>query len=509
MYSVLVVDDEAPVLESYSYMISQRNEEFLLCGAVQSGAEALALAQKTPPDIVVMDIAMPGIDGLDTIREMQRLLPESVYILSTAYERFDLAQRAIPLHVFAYLVKPVSKKTFLQTLEDARAHLEVRSHSLEQRLEAVQISAEALAREEQNFLLLLTWKSIDRTQWEKYKQLFRFQSDSGYVLAVRFGNRIGGGGERQRPGRNELLRVAGKFERRCRCLWTEYTGLFLLFVPECAGQGSSEGYLRKILQEELPPETGFQVGRGSVQPFDRLFISCDEARRGCLQDEGGINDSFVVQDQELRKLRRMAARAHSLDDIYHQACRCWDQEFSLFPFPLAKARLVGFFTLLLDDLERRVGNQEAARQAGDPAEQILSIETRQEWDAWAARTLGLIITLGRDASLQNLPQPLQRAVQYINAEYARPLHLAQLAELSGVSTGHLSRLFSEWLGTTFNDYLNRCRLTAAEGLLRENRLSVKEIAFTVGYQDPNYFGRTFKRYKGVSPSAYGSSGGTI
>lgn len=512
MYSVLVVDDEAPVLESYSYMISQRSQDFTLCGAVQSGAEALVLARKRSPDIVVMDIAMPGIDGLDTIREMQRLLPESVYILSTAYERFDMARRAIPLQVFAYLVKPVSKQTFFRTLDDACQHLEARTHSLEQRIEAVQIGAEALVREEQNFLLLLTWKSLDRSEWDRYRQLFRFHADSGYLLAVRFGRGSRGGlegWEPWRPGRDELARVAEKFARRCRCLWTEYTGLFLLFVPECGGQDSSEGYLRTILQEELPPGATFLIGRGSLQPFDRLFVSCDEARRGCARKEGEAEDSLAARDEELRELRRAVGRARSLEEIHSRASRCWDQQFGRFPFPQVRIRLAGFFMLLLDDLERRTGNLEVSRQVGDPAEEICSIETRQEWDAWAARALGLIIRLGRDPALQNLPQPLQRAVQYIEADYARPLSLALLAELAGVSTGHLSRLFSDWLGTTFNDYLNRCRLNAAEELLRENRLSVKEIAFTVGYQDPNYFGRIFKRYKGVAPSAYGSSGGMV
>jgi two-component system response regulator YesN len=93
VYSVLIVDDEEPVLESYSYLIETALDDFEISATARSGTEALAAAHQRRPDVVLMDIAMPGMDGLDTIREMQHEFPEALYILSTAYERFDLAQR--------------------------------------------------------------------------------------------------------------------------------------------------------------------------------------------------------------------------------------------------------------------------------------------------------------------------------------------------------------------------------------------------------------------------------
>ena len=161
MYSVLIVDDEEPVLESYTFLVQEAGEDFTVCGTARSGEQALALAQRSRPDIVLMDIAMPGMDGLDTIKELQRSFPETLYILSTAYERFDLAQRAIPLGVFSYLVKPVSRKRFMETLQQARKHLDQQEDSLTHLLNEAHTNVEILAREEREFLLRITREGLD------------------------------------------------------------------------------------------------------------------------------------------------------------------------------------------------------------------------------------------------------------------------------------------------------------------------------------------------------------
>jgi len=123
MYTVLIVDDEEPVLSSYGFLLESGIEGFSLAGKARSGYEAIKLMYELRPDVVFMDINMPGLDGLDTIAEVHDKFPDVVFVLSTAYERFDLARKAIPLGVHAYLVKPVTKKTFIETLEGIRATL--------------------------------------------------------------------------------------------------------------------------------------------------------------------------------------------------------------------------------------------------------------------------------------------------------------------------------------------------------------------------------------------------
>ncbi len=116
MYQVMIVDDEEPVLDSFAYILEKDVTDFALCGKARSGIEAVNMIQKLSPDLVFMDIQMPGIDGLEAIRQVRQLVPNTIFILATAYERFDIAQKAIPLGVFSYMVKPVSRKMLLDEL---------------------------------------------------------------------------------------------------------------------------------------------------------------------------------------------------------------------------------------------------------------------------------------------------------------------------------------------------------------------------------------------------------
>ena len=99
-----------------------------------------------------------------------------------------------------------------------------------------------------------------------------------------------------------------------------------------------------------------------------------------------------------------------------------------------------------------------------------------------------------------LPPPLQKAISYIHSHYSEPIYLGSVADACSISTGYLSHLFSEQMDTTFVNYLNRYRIDRAEELLKEKKLSIKEVAYRTGYQDPNYFSRIFRKIKNLSPS---------
>ncbi len=493
MYSILIVDDEEPVLESYTFMIGSREDQFSLAGTARSGSEALSVAQRSRPDIVIMDIAMPGLDGLDTIKELQKAFPETLYILSTAYERFDLAQRAIPLGVFAYMVKPVSRKRFLETLQDAASHLDQRQEGLSRRLEEVMTSAETLRREEENFLLLTTWQSLEENEWQRYRRLFRFSSDLGRIMFLE----VETADRQERSG--YYPGVIQVIQRRYRCLATEYLGRLLIYLPATEDVQQLERYLPGALKDVLPRDTPWRSGTGSCRPYHELYLSCAEALAAFPLHSG--EQEVHQRHREVKELRRNVARAGTFDQGYAPCAAYWNGVFHENPFPVARARMVALFTLLIDDLLVRSGEAALLSLGGDPAVEIASLHSRHEWDAWAGRMLRMIIDAG-NAGRKELPVPLLRAVDHIRGHYTEPLQLSRIAELAGVSPGYLSRLFPEHLDATFNDYLNSIRLDRAEELLIENRLSVKEIARATGYQDPNYFSRIFKKFKGQSPSAY-------
>ncbi len=447
----------------------------------------MAVAQAQRPDVVLMDIAMPGMDGIDTIRELQREFPDTLYILSTAYERFDLAQRAIPLRVFAYLVKPVSRKRFMETLFRAKDHLDAERSRLNQRLEEVEQGAAALSREEDNFMLLLTWKPMDDATWARYRRLFELNSDAGVVVAIDL------------PDRSLYPKVVDKIERRYRCLWREYMHRLLVYVAESVGPETLERYIRGIIEGLVGFSSSVAVGVGSRRTYDELFRSCDEALAALPAAEESSRQVRTVRDLG-RGLQRAVARARSADDAVTRYEMLSDEVFAVESFPVAKNRVASALERLLEAFDDRVGDGSVSLSIADPVADVAGLETRQEVDAWAQRVVRRIVEEQNRRIGSGWPEALHRAVLHIENHFAQPLTLAGVAEHCGISAGYLSRAFSEHAGTSFNDYLNSIRLETAQGMLKEGHHSVKEIAYAVGYHDPNYFSRIFKKFKGVSPT---------
>ena len=121
---------------------------------------------------------------------------------------------------------------------------------------------------------------------------------------------------------------------------------------------------------------------------------------------------------------------------------------------------------------------------------------------WSLATFNRIYTMTRGKRTGQFPVPLVRALAFIETSFERQIQLSEVADAAHVSTAYLSKLFSDHLGSTFVDYLTEIRVGHAEQLIRENRLTVKEVAYAVGYQDPNYFSKIFRKTVGMSPSMY-------
>lgn len=494
MYSVLIVDDEDPVLESYAYLVDSALEDFIVCGTARSGSEALTIAHRERPDVVLMDIAMPGIDGLDTIRELQHEFPDVLYILSTAYERFDLAQRAIPLRVFAYLVKPVSRKRFLETMFHAKDHLDEQRDRFDTGKSDGRQSEEEIEHDSAEFILQLSWRSFDETAWARYRRLFNLSGDGGIVVAVEVSSR------ELYPG------IAQRIGLRYRCVWSEYMSRLLVLVAEQVSPEELRQFVTEAAGRVSGPADRIAVGVGSRHRYDELYRSCDEALSALPE----IDDSEQLvrcHRAMVRDFARQIARARSIDDVESGYRALLEEVFSSSEYTVAIHRISALAERLLEELGQRIGDTDISNGRIDPARELPALESLPEIDAWLRRVLRWIIRTQSDRAGEMFPAVLAQATRYVDTRYASPIQLSTVAEYCGVSTGHLSRLFSEHLHSSFTDHLNTIRIDAAEQLLRTTRQSIREIAYAVGYHSPNYFSRIFRKHKGVPPTEYPRTGG--
>ncbi len=489
MYQVMIVDDEEPVLDSFAFILSKDVTDFALCGKARSGPEAISKIQELIPDLVFMDIQIPGIDGIETISQIRNKYPNIVFILATAYERFDIARKAIPLGVFSYMVKPISRKALLEVLEKVKNHLDgLRERDL-RRLEDVELLQKTRDERKNSFLSSLIWGNPDEKEWGKISRLFSLNSERGLLSLIEAVGDIPEGNKIKLYGS-----VTEKIQYKYKCLGTVVNGRLLMFIPEEQKLDNLDCNLKSILNEYN--QYNFITGQGGIYHFSALHTSFSEAFKP-FTAAAKREKSYSAEQERVKMICRSILDPDSTD-AHHLFEDYWSEIFNSMSFPVAQGKMIALFTLLLSKFDSRLLS--VSNFTIDPAEEIMGLKSIAEWIEWSSGNINRLREVSRINQNQLCPRPLSAAMSYIRENYKKPLQLSLVAEECGITGSYLSRLFKEHLGITFIDYLNRFRLNKAIILLEEKKYSIKEISYLVGYQDPNYFSRIFRRHMGISPS---------
>lgn len=478
MYRVLIVDDEEPVLESYSFILKSGVPGFELVGKARTGYEAINLVYELKPDVVFMDINMPGIDGLDTIEQINKKFPHIVFILSTAYERFDIAFRAIPLGVSEYLVKPVSKQTFIGTLEKIRTKLDALHSQADLSFTSI----------EEQFIKEIVWNYIDDSQWQRLKQKLHLASDTGLILAIKFKSMID----------SPFLELKMHLLHRYKILFSQINNIGIYFFsgkiePELVIVDTQKALSKLSLSSE-----DYSLGVGSCQNSSELFESCSEAFANLAHSKEF--EQTPSRDQLIEIRKKMGVE--DLPKIIELFDEWWNTLLSTFGFIHSKYVMISFFSLLIDDSTDCFKNVESKTLPFNPAIEIPNLESLHEWKQWSISALTWIWRASRQKRTGDLPIPLLKALSFMEANYARSIQLQDVAEHAGVSTAYLSKLFSDYTQTTFAGFLTDLRINNAKKLLSLGSMNIKEISNAIGYSDPNYFSKVFVKVVGLTPSEY-------
>jgi two-component system response regulator YesN len=489
MYRVMIVDDEEPVLDSFSFIFSKYVTDFTLCGNARSGTEAINEIKEKTPDLVFMDIQMPGLDGIETIKHLGPLFPDIIFILATAYERFDIAQKAIDVGVFSYLVKPISRRKILEELEKVKKYLDQRKIVNDSLLDDEHLREKTKNEIQRRFLSSLIWKNPDDDSWSEFARLFSINSERAAIYLV------GGIQSLSKDFRNDLYRqITQTIQYRFNCLSTILGDKLLVFFPEERQMKDLETQFREVLDRYT--QYNLILGTGNVCHYSELTRSYSMAFLPFSDSESTRNGKTGGQQKIESVFKGILTSEREKGE--EQFKNFWMEIFKNDIFSVAKGKMVALFTLLLQYLDHYILIN---RQFYiDPAEEIMPLETMEEWQIWVAESMKELFNLLEMKKSHSYPKPLKKALSFIAENYKNQIQLTSVAEECMVTGSYLSRLFTEHLGMKFIDYINSYRINHAVRLLREDNISIKEVSYLVGFVDPNYFSRIFRKYMGVAPS---------
>ncbi|MFZ5859503.1 MAG: response regulator transcription factor [Spirochaetota bacterium] len=546
MKRVLVVDDEMPIVNGLLLLFKRYFQtEYTVVGVAQSGREAIEKAKELAPDIILMDVQMPGITGLDAIRELSRQKSATAFILVTAYERFDIAREALSMGVCDYLLKPVSRERLEIALRVASDYLD-RSRLFDKReLEFRDRQQRLVPLIRTAFFCSVRWQQELRKNLGLVKEMLKINEDAGVLGIASFSPMDGNAGALYERFcsliQYKTVVLVGPLEDNRYCAWFLPMKKAVLesesiaaseisaFLEILRGAFSSELATGEIVLAHGQPEilenlerswsAAVQVFAGStlipkkgsdiagisaavgsaiVQPQVNLEIQLSEWEKNhasCALDaqfsEEIMEGQYAMAGQSLEKMLMQI-------ECSHTAAR--DSLFRIIAaLSFAALKLAGGGIL----------SEQVYREFMDFSD-IEQLWNQAACHLFAAKVRERFASLQKYAVAAGSHSPfVVRAIQYIENHYQEPITLESAAEAIGISAGHLTRLMSDELKKGFARTLIDYRLQKAKEMLKKPNVSVRDVSRLCGYSDANYFARLFRRMTGVSPSEYSArkSGG--
>ena len=536
MYRILIADDEGITIDSITFILEKNYQGRCEIRSAKTGRAVIETAETFRPDIAIMDIRMPGINGIDAIREIRKFCPTTVFIVLSAYSKFDFAKDAIDLGVLSYLTKPLNLDEFLDTMNTAMSQIdrnrEKRSRELRTRekLEAV------IPVIENGLVCSLVLQDYEPDVVENYCSLLNIREKYGFLVLVECGEK--GSSTGRGSARSDSLRNPIGTGIRIQQYYTGIRETVKEFFPQAViGQnmmnkipllipheGSHEDYagrirtidqLRLLIDRlEEKTDTCFRAAIGSVQPLEAMSVSYQEAIRSLTVGTEPVShaDDLPVacgyeNDYPIDIERELFAdiKKGDADGAADAADRFFSwMENTQLPELETSVRMKALeFVLWAEHIGYEEGGMGTYRFS-DRKEYLpntVNLPIPELHRLFVAKIRAAAQKLASKS--QNSAATLVATAQaYIDEHYQSDLSLDEISRNLNISPYYFSRLFREEAGITFIEYLTGVRLSHAKQLLENDTIPVKDICTAVGYQDPNYFSRLFRRAEGISPSEY-------
>lgn len=516
LYKVFFVEDEIVTREGIRDNVNWQASGFEFCGEAADGEMALPLLRTVKPDVLITDIKMPFMDGLQLSKIVRERMPWVKIIILSGHDEFQYAQEAIKLGVTDYLLKPVTVQDLQNTLQNLTAQLELERKEQENLKKLREQVDENQAALRERLLLKLVVGAVSPTEAIEKGQSLGLDLIARCYLVVILKIELLDRSEQYDYDEYQRVQglVAGLVEKNPDVfpLKRDWGDLILIM------KGSTPEYLeeeRDLLLEEIKLEvakTRYQLAIGVGTSQKRIADICQsfvEALES-LQNPTGEKLSGVSQAVARAELSRMDPAA--VENYLRSGVKDnFGEFFNAYVRPLGETALKSsliknyiFMDILLaaSKLVTELGGEtDKVIPELNSIETILSnLKTIEQFRDQINKILSSALTF-RDSRPNGLYKNLIRqAKEYLEQHYTDPeLSLNEAAAHANLSASHFSVIFSQEAGLTFKEYLTEIRINKAKELLRMTSLRSADIAYQVGYNDPHYFSSVFKKNTGLSP----------
>ncbi|MBR5510111.1 MAG: response regulator [Lachnospiraceae bacterium] len=523
MYQVIIVDDEPIVKIALRSMIDWNALGFHICAAASNGEEALDMAERYHPDLIICDLKMPIMDGIELIKTVQERGMSCEFLVISNYEDFNYVRTALVLGAADYILKvSISPEELTSQLNKIRDKLDKKASDQKK----TTASEEAILLHQEQHAALRDFFSHKSYPLKTLESILGISPDRSETLALCHISFDWYVQEMETLPSIDLIRstlknVLEQLDRRRIIFFSSSNILLVISEKELhAHQTTIHALAARISQlfeyyMSLSPAILFhgnipdmEAARHVYQHFqDLLELSFYEplgridASETLLEVPEQIPDiSYKELVSEILSISKEKQMEYTEQRILNLLAKCRQQY-------VQPSKLIHYCLRFFGELEYRVSGIDTRchDMITDSMESMRISVNINELQKHMTNALHAVFKQEQPEDVPNPYSPeITQALDYIQENYHRKISLTSVAEHVGLSSGYLCRVFKEETDININAYINNLRMTQAGKLLKEPGNYIKEVAISVGFEDQLYFSRLFKRYYGVTPSEYRS-----
>lgn len=533
MIKVFLAEDECLVREGLRDNIPWNRYGFEFAGEATDGEMALPLIRKTKPDLLITDIKMPFMDGLELSRLVRREFPDIRIIIISGYDDFEYARTAIKLQVDRYLLKPITKTAMIEALEEIKDKIDKDREQKDfmHRFQTELQEYEQFSR--RSFFEQLIGGTLSVSEiYDKAEELEIKLDASAYNIVELMLQPQGLGGDRGQSTDDLNDRLMEFFADDSRYILFRWN--LMSFAVIIKGEPSSietetreciDG-IRRICESNVGQEgesvAGWYVAPGT--PVERVssLPQCFQAATAAMSYRHLLPDTHVLDAAAIEPARMRAPieKINNLDvgSVDPMVIRNFLQTGLADEIENFTDSYIANLGSAVDSLmfrqyillSTRINAAIMVRSFGQSEEEFTQALPDISSDVpvegvrdYIMSVLTVAMEL-RDIQSRDIYRTmLKNAMEFIDEHFAdEDISLKMVAKNVNVSANYFSAVFSQEKGRTFVEYLTDKRMEKAKQLLRTSNMRTSEIAFEVGYKDPGYFSFIFRKTEGCTPRDY-------
>ena len=508
MLKLLIAEDEALERRALRFLLDKHYSHCIqIVDEVSNGRDAVERSLLLRPDIILMDIHMPILDGLEASNIIKKQCENTQLIILTAFNYFDYAKQAIKIGVSDYLLKPFSNDEFFHSLDKVieKAGSQISNETKNQKLK--KNYRKVIPHIEKQIIADIVFGvSMTETKFEEYMEILSikrtefccilFSLDTNGVFCEKSVSTI-----------KHKLNIFFQKSIVGLCL----NNIVAFVFDESLGSKILGARFKNLLSElsydlELKTDENLSIGVGSInESNDKLYLSYKEAKRStsseqiskCIEKRDIAIDIYNILCGKIIN-EDLNGAIIEFDNILEPLIIKKDS----YDFLIIKESISDMFNIIIENINEFTGKDFKAFNKDKVLQELADLNEFADIKSYSSMMIKNLISFIKSYKKSKNIDVVEKVKKYIEENYMNEISLDTLAQHVSMSSFYLSRIFTKTENIHIREYIIKIIMKKAKTMLQEKNIPIKKIAMDVGYTDVNYFSKAFKKYERMSPKQY-------